>query len=93
MKRKSTRQSTDKKELALSPSEKEEKARRVRLRKRRFLRIGQVVMLVGFLVALSHWLGHVGMFGPQPSLLWDVIAGYPTGAGLLIVGAITAGQK
>ena len=63
------------------------------LRKRRFLRVGQLIMLIGFLVGLQHWLAHLGVFGTQPPGWVDLAAGYPMAAALILAGAITAGQK
>lgn len=75
----------------LSP---EELARKKYWRKRRYVRIGQVLMLAGVLVALVHWLAHIEAFGPQQPALWlDVVAGYPMGGVLLVVGGIVAGRE
>ncbi|WP_174844379.1 hypothetical protein [Cryobacterium sp. Sr8] len=72
----------------------EELARQKYWRRRRFVRIGQVLMATGVLVALVHWLAHIEAFGPQQPALWlDVVAGYPMGGVLLIAGAIVAGRK
>ena len=72
----------------------EELARKKYWRGRRFVRIGQALMLAGGLVALVHWLAHIEAFGPQQPPLWlDLVAGYPMGGVLLVVGAIVAGQK
>ncbi|WP_241980127.1 hypothetical protein [Cryobacterium glaciale] len=72
----------------------EEMARKAYWRKRRFVRIGQVLMLAGVLVALVHWLAHLEAFGPgQPAGWLDLAVGYPMGGILLIVGAIVAGKK
>lgn len=78
-------------EPTLSP---EELARKKYRRKRRFTRIGQVLMLVGVLIAIIHWLAHIEAFGPQQPELWlDLVAGYPSGGVLLIAGAIIAGRE
>lgn len=51
-------------------------------------------MVVGALVAAVHWLAHLEAFGPgQPEGWIDLVAGYPMGAILLMVGAMIAGQK
>lgn len=72
----------------------EELARKAYWRKRRFVRIGQALMLAGVLVAVVHWLAHIEVFGPQQPPLWlDLVAGYPMGGVLLMVGAIVAGRK
>lgn len=72
----------------------EELARKKYWRRRRFVRIGQALMLAGGLVALIHWLSHIEAFGPQQPPLWlDLVAGYPMGGVLLVVGAIVAGRK
>lgn len=60
-------------------------------RHRRLIRIGQVLMIVGVLVALSHWIAHIAVNGGPP-VIQDLLIGYPTGAGLALVGAIMAGQ-
>jgi len=61
-------------------------------RKRRLVRVGQVLMAVGALVVLVHLLAHLQLFGDQPSGTVDLLAGYPAGALLFLVGAILAGQ-
>lgn len=61
-------------------------------RKRRIIRTGQVLMVLGVVVAVVHVLAHLGMFGGQPSGLVDLLAGYPMAAVLVMVGAIAAGQ-
>lgn len=55
--------------------------------------MGKVLMGVGLVIAVVHWLGHVGAFGSQPSSLTDLLAGYPAAALVFIVGAILAGQR
>jgi hypothetical protein len=61
---------------------------------RRLVRIGQVLMIVGALVAATHWLAHLEVFGPgQPPGWVDLVAGYPSGLLLLVAGAIMAGRK
>ncbi|GGR17242.1 hypothetical protein ACFOE1_07740 [Agromyces mediolanus] len=75
------------------PGSPEDAQRRYR-RRQRFLRIGQAVMALGFLVALIHWLAHLEAFGPaQPEGWIDLVAGYPMGALLLVAGAILASRK
>lgn len=69
-----------------------ERARAYR-RKRRLIRLGQVLMGVGVVIAVVHWLGHVGAFGGQPSNLTDLLAGYPAAALVFMAGAILAGQR
>ena len=72
----------------------EEQARQKYWRKRRFVRIGQVLMLAGVVVGIVHWLTHIEAFGPEQPALWlDLLAGYPMAAVLLIVGGIVAGKK
>ncbi|NEK95470.1 hypothetical protein GCU67_15040 [Modestobacter muralis] len=61
-------------------------------RKRRNVRIGQVLMALGVLIAVTHWLGHIGAFGDQPSGFVDLVAGYPAAAVVFILGAVLAGQ-
>jgi hypothetical protein len=51
-------------------------------------------MIAGALVAATHWLAHLDVFGAgQPPGWLDLVAGYPTGLLLLIAGAILAGRK
>lgn len=76
-------------EANLTPERIREKYRR----RRRFVRFGQVIMLAGLLIAFQHWLAHLGVFGAQPPLWLDVVAGYPAGALILVIGAIVAGRK
>ena len=61
---------------------------------RRLVRLGQVLMIVGALVAATHWLAHLEAFGPgQPPGWLDLVAGYPTGVVLIVAGAVLAGRK
>ncbi|MEO8222845.1 MAG: hypothetical protein ABI563_18925 [Specibacter sp.] len=60
-------------------------------RHRRLVRIGQVIMAVGVLVGLSHWIAHLALTGGPPGMQ-DLLIGYPTAAALLIAGAILAGR-
>lgn len=62
-------------------------------RKRRLIRAGQVLMALGVLIAVVHWLAHIGAFGVQPSNLTDLLAGYPAAAVVFIAGAMLAGQR
>lgn len=57
-------------------------------RRRRRLRAGQALMVLGGLILASHLAWHVG--GTPPGLE-DVFAGYPAGAALFFVGAVAAG--
>lgn len=60
---------------------------------RRLVRLGQAIMLIGFLVAVTHWLAHLEAFGAgQPPGWMDFAIGYPTAAILIIAGAILAGR-
>jgi hypothetical protein len=61
-------------------------------RKRRLIRAGQVLMVVGVIVGAVHVLAHLEVFGGQPSALVDVVAGYPAAGTLFVLGAILAGQ-
>ncbi|MEP7054245.1 MAG: hypothetical protein ABI912_03265 [Actinomycetota bacterium] len=61
-------------------------------RKHRLLRIGQVLMLVGSIVAIVHVLAHLQMLGGEPSGTVDLVAGYPMAALLFVAGGIVAGQ-
>ncbi|QDG63809.1 hypothetical protein [Pseudarthrobacter sp. NIBRBAC000502771] len=61
-------------------------------RHRRLVRLGQVLMAAGAGVAIWHWILHLAPSGEQPSLTLDLYAGYPTGAALIMIGAILAGR-
>ena len=72
----------------------EEAAREKSRRRQRLLRIGQAIMVAGFAVAFVHWLAHLEAFGPaQPEGWVDLVAGYPMGVLLLIIGAVIASRK
>ncbi len=62
-------------------------------RRRRFLRGGQAIMIIGFLVGDSQWIGHLGAFGDQPPGWMDLAIGYPAAGILIVAGAIIASQK
>lgn len=71
-------------------TEKERKWRRRQV----FLRSGQALMAIGALIAIIHWLTHLGMFGAeQPPLTLDLLAGYPMGGLLFVAGAVLASRK
>ncbi|MBI5161225.1 MAG: hypothetical protein HY996_07420 [Micrococcales bacterium] len=60
-------------------------------RRRTRVRLGQVVMLIGAAVAAVHWLAHLGAFGDEQPPGWvDLVAGYPAGAVLVVIGAVIA---
>jgi len=61
-------------------------------RHRRLVRIGQVLMAAGALVAISHWIAHLAATGQGPSITEDIFIGYPTGGVLLLIGAVLAGR-
>lgn len=61
-------------------------------RHRRLVRIGQVLMAAGALVAISHWIAHLTPTGQGPSTAEDIFIGYPTGGVLILIGAIVAGR-
>lgn len=50
-----------------------------------------MIMALGFLVGLSHWIAHLVVTGGPPGLQ-DLLIGYPTAAAFLIAGAILAGR-
>ena len=51
-------------------------------------------MVLGFVIAVTHWLAHLEAFGPgQPPGWVDFAAGYPMGGLLIVAGAILASQK
>lgn len=62
-------------------------------RHRRLVRIGQLLMVVGALVAIIHWIAHLAPAGQGPSLALDIYAGYPAGGVLILIGAILAGRS
>lgn len=81
-------------EPALTAAERRADARlRAYRRKRRLVRVGQVLMALGAAIAVVHWLAHIGVFGGQPSNLVDLLAGYPAAALVFILGGILAGQR
>ncbi len=59
---------------------------------RRIIRIGQVVMAMGLVIAVVHLLAHAGVFGGQPATATDLVAGYPAAALLFLAGAMAAGR-
>lgn len=61
-------------------------------RHRRLVRIGQVLMAAGALVAISHWIAHLAPAGQGPSITQDILIGYPTGGLLILIGAVIAGR-
>ncbi|RAX16276.1 hypothetical protein DC347_13260 [Pseudarthrobacter sp. AG30] len=61
-------------------------------RHRRLVRTGQVLMALGALVAIAHWVAHLAPTGQGPSITEDIFIGYPTGAVLLLAGAVIAGR-
>ena len=61
-------------------------------RHRRLVRTGQVLMAIGALVAIAHWIAHLAPAGQGPSTIEDIFIGYPTGALLLLAGAVIAGR-
>ncbi|WP_454852364.1 hypothetical protein [Promicromonospora soli] len=61
-------------------------------RHRRLVRVGQVLMAAGALVVISHWIAHLEPYGRVPSIAEDIFIGYPTGALLILIGAIQAGR-
>jgi hypothetical protein len=93
MKRKRHRPVTEPAGLHLTAVEqKAAEKRRQWFRKRRLMRIGMALMVVGGVMAVVHWLSHLGAFGGQPPGVVDLVAGYPMAALLFLAGAITAGQ-
>ncbi|MDN4643958.1 hypothetical protein [Arthrobacter sp. PsM3] len=61
-------------------------------RHRRLVRIGQVLMATGALVAISHWIAHLAPTGQGPGITEDIFIGYPTGGVLILIGAVIAGR-
>lgn len=55
------------------------------MRRRAF---GWILVSVGVLVAVSHWLQHLQFFELMSPGLSDLLIGYPTGAALGIWGAV-----
>lgn len=62
-------------------------------RHRRLVRVGQALMAAGALVAVGHWIAHLEPYGRVPSATEDIFIGYPTGALLIMIGAIIAGRS
>lgn len=76
-----------------APERKEWEMRTQRERKRRLLKVGQVLMVSGSLMAVIHMLGHLRVLGGQePSGVVDLLAGYPMAGLILLLGAVAAGQ-
>lgn len=61
-------------------------------RKRNTIRLGQILMTLGAIVAVAHLLGHLRAFGDEPSGWQDLAVGYPAAGLLFLGGAIAAGQ-
>lgn len=59
-------------------------------RHRQFVRLGQVLMMVGVAIAAVHAVMHLLA---SPSGWTDLVAGYPMGGVLFLVGAVLAGQN
>ena len=59
----------------------------------RQLRFGQILMVLGALVALIHMVAHLAPPEQQPGLILDIAVGYPAAALLFVIGAMLAGQK
>lgn len=76
-----------------SPAEEEtpEQLRQRYRRKRRTVRTGQIIMLVGALVGVYHLVSHFGVFGPVPPL--EMVIGYPIAGAIFLTGAILGGRK
>ncbi|MEP6666627.1 MAG: hypothetical protein ABJA81_09290 [Nocardioidaceae bacterium] len=49
---------------------------------------GWSLVVVGATIGITHFIGHVGFFGLQPSVAMDLAAGYPMAATLGVAGAI-----
>lgn len=63
-------------------------------RRRFYLRIGQVIMAAGGIMAIVHWLTHLEAFGPEQPPLWlDLAVGYPMAMLLLVLGGVVASRK
>jgi hypothetical protein len=72
----------------------EDRAWRVYRRRRLYLRSGQVLMLIGALIAVVHWLGHLGPASIMHPPLWlDLSVNYPVAAVLIIIGANLSAHK
>lgn len=79
--------------LKLTEAERKAADRRAQYkRKRRKIRSGQALMLLGALIALTHLLAHLEAFGGEPSGFTDLVAGYPMGGAVALAGALLAGQ-
>ncbi len=59
-------------------------------RHERMVLLGKVLMGVGIVIVLVHVMMHLG---GNPSGWTDLIAGYPTGGIVAMVGAILAGRR
>lgn len=70
----------------------DEERRDLHRKKRRLIRTGQVLMVLGAVVGLIHLFAHLGLFGGQPPGVVDLLVGYPTAGLLFLAGAVAAGQ-
>ncbi len=61
-------------------------------RQRRLRVFGWVLVALGAAMGVVHWVAHLGALGGQPALGWDLAAGYPAAAILVIAGFILVGQ-
>ncbi|THJ64801.1 hypothetical protein E8P82_13990 [Arthrobacter echini] len=59
----------------------------------RQLRFGQILMILGALLALIHMIAHLAPPEQQPGLALDIAVGYPAAALIFVIGATLAGQK
>lgn len=70
------------------PAKRDEPAR-AWTRHRRIVRAGQALMALGALIVVVHLVAHLTS---SPSGWTDLTIGYPTGAGLGLLGVVLAGR-
>ncbi|TFC30804.1 hypothetical protein E3O55_07430 [Cryobacterium sp. MDB1-18-2] len=63
-------------------------------RRRLFLRSGQLVMVAGVLIAVTHWLGHLDPATVTHPPVWiELLVNYPVAAVVVIIGANLSSHK
>jgi len=76
------------------PPARSDESDRIWRRHRRIVRLGIAILILGALIATTHWLAHVDILGiGQPAGWVDLVAGYPVGLLLVIAGAVIAGHR
>ncbi|MCI4658442.1 hypothetical protein [Cryobacterium zhongshanensis] len=67
---------------------------RLKRQRRLFLRSGQLLMIVGVLIAVAHWLGHLDpVTATHPPVWVELLVNYPVAAVVVIIGANLSSHK